>query len=115
MAENGDDDLIALCYSPAQDSWMSLSPLPVKWFGLGHIDRKLVAIGGANKHDDRQMTNKVHTLNSVHRWKQSMPSMPTPRSLPGVLSLSAVLIVAGGFTGTHDICTVEVFNAPTSK
>ena len=77
----------------AQDSWTSLPPLPVKWFGLGHLDGKPVAIGGANKNDDHQMTNKVHTLNSVHRWKQSMPSTPTPRSLPGVLSLPAALIV----------------------
>ena len=40
------DDNVLLCYNYKQDCWMALPPLPVKWFGLGQVDGKLIAVGG---------------------------------------------------------------------
>lgn len=77
--DDDDDDNILLCYDVAHDSWTALPPLPVKWFGLGQVDGKLVAVGGLKK-DDRA-TNNIYTLNIVQKWK------PTLANVNGSLSL----------------------------
>ena len=40
------DEFIVYSYDPSQDTWTALSPLPVRYFGLGQVNGKLVAIGG---------------------------------------------------------------------
>ena len=93
----GDDgDYIVCCYDPSQDKWTTLPSLPIRWFGLGQVNGKLVAVGGQNK-IDKERTNKVHTYDERSRkWKQTIPPMPTARDSPGVLSLQSALVVAGG-------------------
>ena len=69
-----DDDYIVYCYdvSQAMAKWTTLPPLPVRWFGLGHVDGKLVAVGGRNNSDDSGATNEVRTYDERSRkWKQS--------------------------------------------
>ena len=41
-----DNECIVHCYDPPQDKWTTLPPLPVRWFGLGQVNGKLVAVGG---------------------------------------------------------------------
>ena len=111
---DGDGDYIVYCYDPSQDNWTTLPPLPVRWFGLGQVNGKLVAVGGRKKSDGRA-TNEVYTYNEQSRkWKQTIPPMPTARQSPSVLSLQSALVVAGGATiGYTD--AVEIFKADISQ
>ena len=44
--ENSKDEYSVYWYDPSQNKWTTLPPLPVKWFGLGQVSGKLVAVGG---------------------------------------------------------------------
>ena len=111
-----DDTHIVYCYDPSQDKWTTLPPLPVKRFGLGQVNGKLVAVGGVKK--DNKKTNDVHAYDErSQKWKQTIPPMPTARDSPGVLSLhgQSTLIVAGGNTPSQYAVTVEIFKPDTSQ
>ena len=111
-ADRDDDEYIIYCYDPSQDNWTTLPPLPVRWFGLGQVNGKLVAVGGKKKSDDRS-TNEVYTYDErSRRWKQIIRPMPTARYDPGVLSHQSALVVAGGVPYTD---AVEIFKADTSQ
>jgi hypothetical protein len=109
-----DDEYTVYCYDPSQDNWTTLPPLPIKWFGLGQVNGKLVAVGGLKKSTDNE-TNDVYMYDErSQKWKQTIPPMPTARYFPGVLSLQSALVVAGGDTSTYsDI--VEIFKPDTSQ
>ena len=114
--DNDENEYTVCCYDPSQDKWTTLPPLPVRWFGLGQVDGKLVAVGGRKKLDNRA-TNEVHSYNDrTHKWKQTIPPMPTARWSPGVLSLqsSAVLVAGGRCTQSSYTDALEVFSAETS-
>ena len=111
--DDEDDNNILLCYDTIHDSWTALPPLPVKWFGLGQIEGKLVAVGGLKKDD--KATNNVYALNIVQKWKPTFPQMPTARCLSAVVTLKTALVVAGGLIGgqlgkERESDAVEVFN-----
>ena len=77
----GDTEYIVYCYASSLDKWTTLPPLPVKWFGHGHINGKLVAIGGWKRNGDQ--TNAVYMYDEQSRqWKQTIPPMPMSRSTP---------------------------------
>ena len=54
-----DNDYITYCYDPSRDKWTVLPPLPVKYFSLGQLNGKLVAVGGEKR--GYKETNKVYT------------------------------------------------------
>ena len=102
------------CYDPSQDKWTTLPPLPVKYFGLGQVNGKLVAVGGTNK-SYRLGTNEIHTYDErSQKWKQTIPPMPTGRWSPGVLSIESALVVAGGHVSSYRP-EVEIFKISTSQ
>ena len=87
---------IVYCYDPSQDNWTTLPPLPVWSFSLGHIDGKLVAVGGI-RNSDNKVTSEVYTyVERSHKWKQTFPPMPTARRSVQVLSLQSALLAVGG-------------------
>ena len=45
-ADKDDDEHKIYSYHSFQDVWTTLPPLPVRWFGLGQVRGKLVAVGG---------------------------------------------------------------------
>ena len=93
-------EYIVYCYDPSQDEWSTLLPLPVKYFGLGQVSGKLIAIGGQKK-NNHVPTNLVYTYDEdSQKWRQRIPPMPTAREFPGVLSLHSALVVAGGSTSS---------------
>ena len=114
VTDAGDDtEYIVYCYATSQDSWTTLPPLPVKWFGLGHTDGKLVAVGGWKKNGDQ--TNAVYTYDEQSRkWKQKIPPMPTSRVYPSVLSLKSQLLVIGGYSPSYS-AAVEIFRSDVSQ
>ena len=110
----GDHNNIVYCYDPSQDKWTTLPPLPVRWFSLGQVNGKLVAIGGRKKGTGNG-TNDVYTYDERSRnWKQTIPPMPTARWTPGILNLQSALVVAGGFTSTYSDA-VDIFKSDTSQ
>lgn len=119
MTANDDENkYIVFCYDPVGDKWTTLPPLPVRYFGLGQVGGKLVAVGGMRK--DRKRSNEVFTFDErSKKWKQTISAMPTPRHAPSTLSLQSpdtLLIVAGGGgTSGQDTDAVEVYKAGTSQ
>ena len=106
-----DDEHIVYCYDQSQDKWTTLPPLPVKFFGLGQVNGKLVAVGGWKGNE----MNDVYTYHEQsQKWKQTIPPMPTARWVPDVLSLQSALVVAGGFTSTFSDA-VDIFKLDTSQ
>lgn len=117
MTDHSDKEYVVYCYDPSRDNWTTLPPLPVKWFGLGQINGKLVAIGGLKK-SGHQATNEICTYSQQsQKWKQKIPPMPTVRWSPGVFSLQSALIVAGGYEMPSHAYTaaVEVFKPGISQ
>ena len=112
------DDYIVNCYDPSQDKWTTLPPLPVRYFGLGQVNGKLVAVGGKTMKTiiNEEKTNQMHTYDErSQKWKQTIPPMPTARDSPGVLSLQSALVVAGGCTSSYYTSAVEIFKPKTSQ
>ena len=122
-----EDECSVFCYDPSQDKWTTLPPLPVRYFGLGQVNGRLVAIGGKEEQNKTvAATDKMYTYDEqLQMWKLSIP-MPTARYFPGVLSLDTALIVAGGeittkrttfFGRTSNVTTqldvVEIFKSDT--
>ena len=103
------------CYDPSQHKWIILPPLPIRYFGLGQVNSKLVAVGGVK--NGKAPSNDVYTLydDGSRKWKQKIPPMPTARYAPGVLSLQSALVVAGGFTSLSYTAAVEIFKPDTSQ
>ena len=114
--DDDDDEFNVYCYDPPLDNWTTLPPLPVRYFGLGQVNGKLVAVGGRKKSNDTP-TNEVFTYYDARsrKWKQTIPSMPTARHSPGVLSLQSALVVAGGDTGEDATNVVEIYRPDTSQ
>ena len=95
--------------------WTTLPPLPVRYFGLGQINGKLVAVGGIRKSGD--VHDEVYTYDERSRkWNQKIPSMPTARQSPSVLSLQSALLVVGGNLdrqGARHSDAVEILKSDT--
>lgn len=112
------NEYIVHSYKPTQDKWATLPPLPVRYFGLGQINGKLVAIGGV-KAKDKKPTGEVYTYDEkVQKWKQTIPPIQTARASPGVFSINSIyaLIVAGGEVKQNSYTnTVEIFKPPMSQ
>ena len=115
-ASAADDEYIVYCYDPSQDNWTTLPPLPVRYFGLGQVNGKLVAVGGRKK-SDGGITNEMYTYDERSRkWKQTIPPMPKARHLPGVFSFQSALVVSGGITPDGEYTdAVDIFKTDTSQ
>ena len=87
---------IIYCYHPRLATWTALKPLPVKSFGLGKFDGKVIAVGGRTK--EGEVSSQVYMFDEMAQsWMSTViPSMQTPMIRPGVLSLPSALVVASG-------------------
>ena len=114
------DEYIVYCYDPSQDQWSALPPLPVRYFGLGQVNGRLVAAGGEKSGGLK--SNVIYMYDEqLQKWKQSqiIPPMPTARESLDVLTLQSALIVAGGDTPSsayyNYVDLVEIFKLDTSQ
>ena len=118
VAAADDDEYRVFCYSPLEDTWTTLPPCPIRYFGLGQVRGKLVTVGGRKK-SAWEATNEVYEFDDVTQtWKPSIPPMPTARYLPAVVSHHSALVVAGGNNGNirnSRTTAVEVFREETSQ
>ena len=70
VANDDNDEYNVYCYDPSQDNWTTLPPLPVRLFGLGQVNGKLVAVGGWKK--NYVTTNEVFTYDEQSRkWPET--------------------------------------------
>ena len=46
---SGINDYLIQQYSPTDDMWSTLSPAPVRWFGMGELNGQLVIVGGKTR------------------------------------------------------------------
>ena len=110
-----DEKHIVYCYDPSQDKWTTLPSLPVRCFGLGQINGKVVAVGGMKNING--VANEVYMYDERSRkWRQTIPPMPTATASPGVLGLQSAFVVAGGNLRAFNCADmVEIFKADTSQ
>ena len=102
------------CYDPSQDKWTILPQLKlgVRYFGLGQLDGRLVAVGGEMR---SKSSGKFERSKCVQRldgnsWRSDkIPSMSLALIHPAVISHSSTLIVAGGEFFNKVTGSVEIF------
>jgi N-acetylneuraminic acid mutarotase len=94
----------------AEDSWVTLAPIPTKrfFFGVAVVDGKIYAIGGAGGVNATEMYDPV-----TNTW-HTKASMPTPRSGFGIAVVENKIYVIGGSTGDSTYTNVnEVYDPAT--
>ena len=112
---------IVYCYHIRSDDWTSLDPLPIKSFGLGKFNGKLIALGGMTRQDEEN--TKVYTFDDKsNSWiSGAIPNISMSRVFPEVLSLPSALVVAGGqsiqyyrdYSGYYWERSIEVYTQKT--
>ena len=103
-------------YNPVVDKWITLPPAPMHYFSVGHLQGKLVLVGGVVPSTERY-TADVHTYDDEYQlWVKSIPPMSTPRVAAAVIGHSSALIVCGGIAEDHVVlASVEVYDSVTSR
>ncbi len=94
-------------YTPDQDHWDDLTPLPVYYFTVATLRGQLLVVGGIDECTHKR-TNTILTFDeSSQRWLQSLPLMPVAVSFPAVVEYQDYLIIAGGYDSS-DAKTTDV-------
>ena len=100
-------------YDPVKDEWTTLPPAPVRGFGVGQLNGKLMIVGGETEREG--VTRDVHVLEEeTQQWVKSIPPMPRGLVFSIVVSHSSSLVVCG----TPDMTSsalVLVYNSQSSQ
>jgi serine/threonine protein kinase len=95
-------------------TWSTLPPSPVVYSEAAVINGHLTLIGGWDPSTEK-LTNQVWSWDEEDKeWRNTIPSMPTPRWRHGVVQTSSVVAVLGGrgSDGTL-LSTVDVLHTAT--
>ena len=93
-------------------TWSTLPPSPVVRSEVAVINGHLTLIGGWDVSTE-EVTNQVWSWDEENKeWRDTIPSMPTPRLKPAVVQTSSVVAVLGGLSDFTPLKTVDVL--PTS-
>ena len=113
LTEEDSKKSLVHCYRPTEDQWGTLPHLPVKCFGLGQLNGKLVTVGGTKR--DGKKRCDVFTFESS-KWRTTIPPAALARTLPAVANNDRVLVVAGGYIeGEEGTSEVEIYCQDTSQ
>ena len=98
-----DTDRQVFQYDPKENKWTAPFPLcPTIYFGLTHLEGRLVAVGGQEWNAPAGTPTKhVYTLEGSQRWIH-LPPMPTERLFPTVFIFNAHIISCGGMISWKD-------------
>ena len=112
VGESEDEGCLLCKYDPAKNEWSTLPLAPVKRFGVGQLNGKLVLVGGmlctemthisislTPDSDVKLQTADVHVFEDSQQWEKSIPAMPVPCRDATVLCHNSSLFVCDGFTG----------------
>ena len=111
-------------YDPVKDEWTTLPPAPVKWFGVGQLNGKLVIVGGVEEEEEEKeeemeeeekRTGDVHVFEEdTQQWVKSIPPMPRELVTSTVVSHDSSLVVCGMPDDTSP-ASVLVYNSRSSQ
>ena len=95
-------------------TWSTLPPSPLVHSEAAVIDGHLTLIGGWDA-STAKVTNQVWSWDEENKeWRNTIPSMPTPRWRPGVVQTSSVVAVLGGCGSDWALLsTVDVLHTAT--
>jgi hypothetical protein len=112
---NSDDNYHRVStYDPVKNEWGTLPPAPVRRFGVGRLNGKLVIVGGMYR-DEEEATGDVHVFEEdTQQWVKSIPPMPTGLFLSVVATHSSSLVVCGT-TDESSPASMFVYNSHSSQ
>ena len=95
-------------------TWSTSPPSPVVRSEAAVINGHLTLIGGCDA-STGEVTNQVWSWDEENKeWRNTIPSMPTPRVGPGVVQTSSVVAVLGGRDSDKTLhSTVDVLHTAT--
>ena len=109
--DDGHENLLCK-YDPGKDEWNTLPPVPVKRFGIGKLNGKLVVVGGRG---GEGVTGDLHVFEEdTQQWIRSIPPMPIGLVASTVVSHSSSLVVCGTPDRTSS-AVVLVYNSQSSQ
>ena len=97
-------------------TWSTLLPSPIIHSEVAVINGHLTLIGGQESDASTvKVTNQVWSWHEENKeWRDTIPSMPTPRLAPGVIQTSSVVAVLGGLGSDKTVLsTVDVLHTAT--
>ena len=88
-AKDDDDEMFHVYkYDSVKNEWSILPPTPVRYFGVGTLNGKLVIVGGVSE--------EVHIFDEdTQQWVESIPPMPNGLVTSLVITHNTSLIVCG--------------------
>ena len=105
---------IVFGYDIELDSWKSLPPCPVRYFGLAELEERLVALGGITHSSG--ISDIVYTFDQrSQQWNSTLPNMLTARHSLTAIGFGSNLFACGGKDAWRVSDTVEVLKAGSSQ
>ena len=112
IAEDDDDDYQVCKYDPVKNEWIILPPIPLKYFGLGRLNGKLVIVGGLN---EEGISSDVHVFEEDRQqWVNSIPPLPTGLVGSLVVTHNTSLVVCG-IPDVSSSPSMFVYNSQSSQ
>ena len=108
-----EDDEYQVCkYDPVKNEWIILPPAPLKYFGIGRLNGKLVIVGGRNEEGE---SSDVHVFEEDRQqWANSIPPMPTGLVGSLVVTHNTSLVVCG-ISDESSSPSMFVYNSQSSQ
>ena len=105
---------LVLSFDLETATWSTLPPPPVAHSEAAVFNGHLTLIGGWGS-STGNTTNQVWSWDEQNmEWRNTIPSMPTPRVRPGVIQTSSVVAVLGGLgSDGAALSTVDVLHTAT--
>lgn len=98
----------------ALDTWKSLPPCPVSYFGLAKLEERLIALGGITH--SKGISDKVYTFNQEsQQWNSTLPNMLTARHSLSAVTFESNILACGGKDANGVSDSVEVLKAGSSQ
>ena len=93
-AKDDDDDMFhAYKYDSVKNEWSILPPTPVRYFGVGTLNGKLVIVG--SRSEEVNTNGSCVFEEDTQQWVESIPPMPNRLSASLVITHNTSLIVCG--------------------
>ena len=109
-----ESDCLVQSFDLETTTWSTLPPSPVAFSVAAVINGHLTLIGGFDTLT-LKITNQVWSWDEENKeWRNTIPSIPTPRRRPGVVQTSSVVAVLGGLGSNWALLsTVDVLHTAT--
>eukprot|EP00102_Acyrthosiphon_pisum_P022696 XP_016659906.1 PREDICTED: ring canal kelch homolog isoform X5 [Acyrthosiphon pisum] len=105
------------CYDPSLDTWTLVAQMSTsrRAPGIGVLDGIMYAIGGDCQDDTSSVGLKsVEAYTPIDKVWSTIPDMHLCRVAPKVVTFKGLLYVIGGFDGSTNLDSVEIYN-PNKK